>query len=115
MRHLSVTECMVAEGSMLDFVNSIQQWEQAAHAHQSAPEYHAVLVDPDRPVRVLVMTQFADSETADESEGSGLMHRLMECLMRCTVWDASQRSYDLFYAVGGDGLRAVFGETPRDP
>ena len=115
MRHLSVTECMVAERSILDFVNSIQQWERAAHAHQSAPEYHAVLVDLDRPGRVLVMTQFSDGETADEFEGSGLMHGLMECLMRRTVGDTSQRSYELFYAAGGDGLRAVFGETPRDP
>jgi len=64
---------------------------------------------------VLVMTQFANSETADEFEGSGLMHKLMECLMRCTVGDASQRSYNLFSAAGGDGLRAVFGETPRAP
>ena len=55
------------------------------------------------------------SEGKCEFEGSGLMHRLMECLMRCTVGDASQRSYDLFYEAGGDGLRAVFGETPRDP
>ena len=49
MRHLSVTECMVAEGSMLDFVNSIEQWERAVHANESAPEYHAVLVALDRP------------------------------------------------------------------
>jgi len=114
MRHLSVTECIVAEGAMQDFVNSIQQWERAALAHEAAPEYHAVLVDPEQPGRVLVMTQFVDTETAEVFAESGLMERFMEGVVRCSIGSASRRSYDLFYAADGQGLRAVFGETPRE-
>jgi hypothetical protein len=115
MRHLSVTECVVADGAMQDFVNSVQQWERAALAHDAAPEYHAVLIDPERPGTVLVLTQFTDAETAARFASSGLMERFMEGVVRCSIGTASRRSYELFYAAGGDGPKAVFGETPREP
>ena len=38
----------------------------------------------------------------------------MEGVVRCSIGTASRRSYELFYAAGADGPRAVFGETPRE-
>ena len=64
--------------------------------------------------RVLVITQFADEATAERFRESGLMGRFMEGVVRCSVGSADRRHYDLFYAAGGDGPRAIFGETPRD-
>lgn len=98
---------------MPDFVNSVQQWERAALAHDSAPEHHAVLVDPEDPHKVMIVTQFADQETADAFADSGLLERFMEGVVRCSVGTAISRAYDLFYAAGGGGPRAIFGETPR--
>ncbi len=112
MRHVKVTQCRVADGSMTDFVNAVQQWERAALAGEDAPLHHAVLIDPDDPHQVMILTQFADRDSADRFAASGLLDRLTEHVVQCTVGSATARQYDLYYAAG-EGPRAIFGEPPR--
>lgn len=114
MRCVEVIECTVTDGAMPDFVNAVQQWERAALRHPAAPGHHAVLFDQESPARVTIVTQFRDIETADEFAASGLLDRFMEGVLRCVEPSTSRRRYDLFYAAGGEGPRAIFGETPRD-
>ncbi len=115
MRHIKVTECRVADGAMQDFVNSVQQWERAAMAHEAAPTHHAVLVDPSDPSRLISITQFDSAERAEEFAASGLMAAFMEGVVQCTVGTTTSSEYELFYAVGAGGPRAVFGEVPPTP
>lgn len=114
MRHFKVTQCVVADGAMTDFVNSVQQWERAALAHEAAPVHHAVLVDPADPHKVMIVTQFADAASADAFAESGLLERFMQGVVQCSVGTAISNAYDLFYAAGSEGPRAIFGETPRN-
>ena len=114
MRHIKVTECRVADGAMQDFVNSVQQWERAAMAHEDAPTHHAVLLDPDDPSRVISITQFDSPETAERFAASGLMATFMDGVIQCSVGTATSSDYELFYATGSGGPRAVFGEVPTD-
>ncbi len=113
MRYLEVTECRVADGAMTEFINAVQQWERAAMAHDSAPAHHAVWFDPDDPATVLVVTQFDDPDTAQEFAASGLRDQFMEGVVQCSMGTATSRHYELFYATGKDGPRAIFGEAPR--
>ena len=98
---------------MPDFVNSVQQWERAAMAHEAAPSQHLVLMDPDDPGVVLIVTAFADRETSEAFAASGLMEAFMSGVVQCSVGTATRRHYDLFYATG-DGPRAIFGEAVRE-
>ena len=98
---------------MSEFINSVQHWERAAMAHESAPSQHLVLVDPDDPGLVLIVTQFADRATSEEFAASGLMESFMNGVVHCSIGTATRRHYDLFYAAG-DGPRAIFGEAPKD-
>jgi hypothetical protein len=113
MRHIKVTECRVADGAMQDFVNAVQQWERAAMAHEAAPIHHAVLLDPNDPSRVISITQFDSPEKAAEFAASGLMATFMEGVVQCSVGTATSNEYELFYATGAGGPRAVFGEVPE--
>ncbi len=111
---IKVTECRVADGAMRDFVNSVQQWERAAMAHEAAPTHHAVLVDPADPSRVISITQFDSPETAARFTASGLMAAFRDGVVQCSVGTATSNEYELFYATGTGGPRAVFGEVPPD-
>ena len=113
MRHFEVTRCKVADGAMTQFVNAVQQWERAALAHENAPLHHAVLVDPEEPSEVLIITEFADREASEAFAASGLLGKFMDGVMQCSVGSAERGHYDLFYAAG-QGERAIFGELPRD-
>ena len=112
MQHIKVTECRVADGAMQNFVNSIQQWERAAMAHEAAPNHHALLVDPADPARVISITQFDSAEKAEAFAASGLMETFMDGVVQCSIGTATSNEYELFYAVGSGGPRAVFGEVP---
>jgi hypothetical protein len=113
MRHIEVMECRVADGSMVDFVSSVQRWERRAMDHEAAPIHHAVLVDPDDPARIVIITQFADQPTAQRFAESGMLGEFMEGVMQCSVGEVTRRGFELFYASGSDGPRAIFGEVPR--
>jgi hypothetical protein len=111
MRCIEVIECTVADGAMPDFVNAVQQWERAALAHPDAPMHHAVLLDDLNPARVMIITQFADQETADRFAESDLIDHFMAGVLRCIEPSSSGRRFDLFYASGSGGPHAVFGEV----
>ena len=113
MRHIEVTECRIADGRMSEFVNGVQQWERAAMSHDAAPSHQAVLIDPEDPARVLIITQFADGPTAERFAASGLLERFMQGVMQCSAGSATHRRYELFYAAG-EGPRAIFGEIPKE-
>lgn len=98
---------------MPQFVNAVQQWERAAMAHEHAPLHHAVLVHPENPSNVLIITEFADRETSEAFAASGLLGKFMEGVVQCSIGTADRRHYDLFYAAG-QGERAIFGEVPSD-
>ena len=114
MRYIELTECRVADGAMAQFINAVQQWERAAMAHPAAPSHHAVLIHPADPGVVLTITQFDDAETAEAFAESGLKEQLMTGVVQCSVGTATSKGYELFYAAGADGPRAMFGESPRE-
>ena len=114
MKYVELTECRVAEGAMTLFINAVQQWERAAMSHPAAPSHHAVLIHPDDPAVVLTITQFDDAETAAAFAKSGLKEQLMHGVVQCSIGTATSKQYELFYAAGADGPRAMFGESPRE-
>lgn len=110
MRYLTITECEVPMGMRQEFVGAVQRWEKNAADAEGVPEIHAVYLDADDPAIVLIVTQFGSREEADRFASTGLMQQFHDHLLDCTASSPNVSSYDLFYALGPQGARVVFGE-----
>jgi quinol monooxygenase YgiN len=110
MRYLTVTECEVPMGTRQEFVGAVQRWEKDAAGVEGGPEIHAVYLHSDDPAKVLIITQFESREDADQFNATGLMNQFQDQLLDCTSAAPNINSYDLFYALGPEGARVVFGE-----
>ncbi len=60
---------------------------------------------------MLVITQFASRESAQEFSRSGLAEMFRERVMTCSETPPDEpEGFDLFFATLADGSRVVFGE-----
>ncbi len=110
MRYLTITECEVPMGMRQEFVGAVQRWEKDAADAEGVPDIHAVYLHADDPAKVLIVTQFGSREEAAKFEATGLMQQFQQQLLDCTAFAPRVNSYDLFYALGPEGARVVFGE-----
>jgi heme-degrading monooxygenase HmoA len=97
-------------GTRQEFVGAVQRWEKDAAGMEGGPEIHAVYLHSDDPAQVLIITQFESREDADNFDATGLMQQFHDELLECTAASPDVNSYDLFYALGPEGAKVVFGE-----
>ena len=110
MHYILSTQCQVRPGKMETFLRDVQQWEEDAMEVPEAPEYHAVYINRADPSHALIVTHFADKDHADAFAATGLLTGFQEKVLSCVVDDLDRVGYDLYYAAGPGGPRAVFGE-----
>ena len=110
MHYLVVTECRVPMPMRQEFVGAVQRWEEQAGAKEGAPDVHAVYLDSNDPVKVLIVTQFNSKQDAERFKETGLMENVHAELLRCTATPPNLNTYDLFYATGPGERRVIFGQ-----
>lgn len=111
---MHAAEFHILPGAMGPFTGAVQRWERAALSDPNGPLEHQVLVDTDKPSRVLVLTRFESEEHARRFATSSLPNRLMADVLSCCDSTMSSRRYAVFYAAGREGHTAVFGASPRE-
>ncbi|NIA24553.1 MAG: hypothetical protein GWP04_03185 [Gammaproteobacteria bacterium] len=113
MQYMHVAEFHILPGAMGPFTSAVQRWERAALSDADGPLEHQVLVDCDKPSRVLVLTRFEDEEHAQRFATSSLPNRLMADVLHCCDTTMSSRRYSVFYAASREGHTTVFGTAPK--
>ena len=111
MSYILTTQCRVQPGKMETFLRDVQQWEEAAMAAPTAPQFHAVYLKRDDPAEALIINRFDSKEHADGFTGTGLLDGFHERILFCVVDKPRAEGYDLYYAAGPDGPHVVFGEN----
>ena len=112
MHHIQVMEARVLAGKMPELVYAVQHWERLALDDPDAPEYHAVYVGEDYPHQLFVITQFRDRATASRFAAAGLFDTFRDKVRHLLADEPRRRPFDLFYAAGSAGTKAIFGEDP---
>ena len=110
MHYILTTRCQVRPGQMETFLRDVQQWEEDAMEAPEAPEYHALYLNRAEPSHALIVTHFGNKEHADAFAATGLLGRFHETVLSCVVDELDAQGYDLYYAAGPGGPRAVFGQ-----
>jgi quinol monooxygenase YgiN len=110
MHYILTARCQVRPGEMETFLRDVQQWEEDAMGAPAAPEYHALYLNRADPSHALIVTHFSNKEHADSFAGTGFLDRFRESILSCAIDHMDAEGYDLYYAAGPGGPRAIFGE-----
>jgi heme-degrading monooxygenase HmoA len=113
MQYVHVAEFHIRTGAMEAFTSAVQRWERLALADPDGPLEHQVLLDSDRPSRVLVLTRFQDEDHAQRFATSSLPSKLMADVLSCCETTMSSRRYTVFYETSRDGHSTIFGREPK--
>ena len=110
MHYILTARCQVRPGEMETFLRDVQQWEEEAMEAPEATQYHALYLNRADPSNALVITHFNNKEHADAFAATGFLDRFRESILSCAIDHVDAEEFDLYYAAGPGGPRAVFGE-----